>query len=108
MHSVAFQKLSIVKKSTVMRDPVGRSERLAVTLRYLVTDAQCTSAASYRISPTTIGRVLSETCDALWVTLLTLKCIDPPVISVNRFIHILIFLYSSHCSHQILTSVFLH
>ena len=69
----------IVKKSTVMRDPIGPSERLAVTLRYLVTgDAQCTIAASYSISPTTIGRVLSETCDALWVTLLNLKFIDPP------------------------------
>ena len=62
-----------------MQDPIGPSERLAVTLRYLVTgDAQCTLAASYRISPTTIGRVLSETCDALWVTLLNLQFIDLP------------------------------
>ena len=62
-----------------MRDPIGLSERLALTLRYLVTgDAQRTIAASYRISPTTITRVLSETCDALWDSLLNLKFIDPP------------------------------
>ena len=76
---LSFVAPIIVKKSTVMRDPLGPSEILAVTLRYLVTgDAQCTIAASYRISPTTSGRVLSETCDALWVTLLNLKFIDPP------------------------------
>ena len=51
----------IIKESTIMRDPVGSSERLAVTLRYLVTgDAQCTIGASYRISPTTIGRIVTE------------------------------------------------
>ena len=37
----------IAKRSTVLQDPIGPSERLAVTLRYLVTGyAQCTSAAS--------------------------------------------------------------
>ena len=56
---ISFDAPIIVKKSMVMRDPIGPSERLPVTLRYLVTrDAQCTIAASYRISPTTIGRVL--------------------------------------------------
>ena len=76
---LSFVAPIIVKKSTVMRDPIGPSERLALTLRYLVTgDAQRTIAASYRISLTTITRVLSETCDALWASLLNLKFIDPP------------------------------
>ena len=62
-----------------MRDPIGASERLAVILRYLVTgDAQWTIAVRYRKSPTTISRVLSETCDAMWVTLLNLKFIESP------------------------------
>ena len=57
----------ISKENTVMRDSVGPGERLAVTLRYLVTgDAQCTIAASYRMSPSTIGRIITETCSALW------------------------------------------
>ena len=63
---LSFVAPIIAKESTAMRDPIGPSERLALTLRYLVTgDAQRTLAASYRISPTTITRLLSETCDAL-------------------------------------------
>lgn len=59
--------LKIKKTATPMRDPIGPSERLAVTLRYLVTgDAQVTIAASYRISPSTIGRIIKETCKVLW------------------------------------------
>ena len=70
----------IEKENTVMRYLIGPSERLALTLRYLVTgDAQRTIAASYRISPTSITMVLSETCNALWVSLLNLKFIDPQV-----------------------------
>ena len=76
---LSFVAPIIAKESTVMRDPIGPSERLALTLRYLVTgDAQRTIAASYRISPTTITRVLSETCDALWDSLLNLTFIDAP------------------------------
>ncbi|CAB4001870.1 Hypothetical predicted protein [Paramuricea clavata] len=57
----------ITKKSTRMREPIPPDERLSVTLRYLVTgDAYTTIAASYRISPTTVGRIVQETCDALW------------------------------------------
>ena len=66
MSLLSFVAPIVAKESTVMRDPIGPSERLALTLRYLVTgDAQRTIAASYRISPTTITRVLSEICDAL-------------------------------------------
>ena len=45
---LAFVAPIIVKQRTIMRDPVSPSERLAVTLRFLVTgDAQCTITASY-------------------------------------------------------------
>ena len=44
---LSFVAPAILKQDTVMRDSVGSSERLAVTLRYLVTgDAQCTIAAT--------------------------------------------------------------
>lgn len=58
-------------KSNERRTPIGPSERLCVTLKYLVTgDAQCTIAASFRISPTAVGRIIKETSEALWDALL--------------------------------------
>ena len=62
-----------------MRDPIFPSERLAVTLRYLVTgDAQCTGAASYRISPSAVSRIITETCDAIWTSLKRMHYLDCP------------------------------
>ncbi|XP_065665346.1 uncharacterized protein LOC136086784 [Hydra vulgaris] len=67
---LSFVAPVIVKQRTTMRDPVSPSERLAVTLRFIVTgDAQCTIAASYRISASTISRIISETCAAIWSSL---------------------------------------
>ena len=67
---LAFVAPIIVKQRTIMKDPVSPSERLAVTLRFLVTgDAQCTIAASYRISDSTISRIISEMCTAIWYSL---------------------------------------
>ena len=61
----------IQKKTTRMREPVSPSERLSVTLRYLVTgDEQISIAASYRISPSTVGRIIGETCKVLWQVLI--------------------------------------
>ena len=51
------------KTTTNMRDPISPSERLTVTLRYLVTgDAQVIIAAS----PTTVGRIIKENCQVIW------------------------------------------
>ena len=42
-----------------------------MALRYLSTgDARVTISASYRISPTTVGRIINETCEVLWNILL--------------------------------------
>lgn len=58
-------------KSSVKREPISPSERLCATLRYLVTgDAQSTISASYRISKTSISRIIKETTDAIWNVLL--------------------------------------
>lgn len=47
------------------------SERFCMTLRYLVTgDAQISIASSYRVSPTSITRIVEETCEVLWNVLL--------------------------------------
>ena len=57
----------IQKKVTKMREPISVDQRLLVILRYLTTgDAHTTIAANYRMSPTTVGRIISETCNALW------------------------------------------
>ena len=59
-----------IMKDSSKREAVGAEERLCVTLRYLATgDAQCTIAASYRMSPTTVGRIVAETTIAIWETL---------------------------------------
>lgn len=68
-----------ITKSSVKREPIGPSEKLSVTLRYLITgDAQVTIAHSFRISPSSIGRIIDETCAAIWNVLLNEKYINPP------------------------------
>ena len=69
----------IQRKSTRMRDPIGASERLTLTLRYLVSgDAQVSIAASYRISPSVVGRAIKETCKVIWDTLADRGFLSPP------------------------------
>ena len=56
-----------IVKSSLTWEPIGPSERLSVTLRYLVTgDAQTTIAATYRVSKTSVSRIIQETTEALW------------------------------------------
>ena len=57
----------IQKQETKVIEPICPRERLCVALRYLVTgDAQVTIAANYRMSPAIVGRIISETCKAIW------------------------------------------
>jgi len=59
-----------------MREPIGVDQRLLVTLRYLATgDARSTIAADYRMSPTTVERIINETCNALWNRLIKIPSI---------------------------------
>ena len=58
-------------KSSTKREAITPGERLCVALRYLVTgDAQTTIAASYRMSKTSVGRIIKETSQAIWDVLL--------------------------------------
>ena len=76
---LSFVSPIIVKQSTATHDSISPSERLAVTLRYLLTgDAQCTVAASYRISPSEVSRIIAETCDAIWTSLKRMHYLDCP------------------------------
>ena len=54
-------------KSIVKREAISPEERLCVTLRYVVTgDAGVTITASYRISATSISRIIKETTKVIW------------------------------------------
>ena len=76
---LSFVSPIILKQSTAMRDPISPSERLTVTLRHLVIgDAQCTVVASYRISPSAVSRIITETCDAIWISLKRMHYLDCP------------------------------
>ena len=72
----------LITKSSVKREAISADERLCITLRYLVTgDAKSTIASSYRVGPTTAGRIISETCKAIWDKLTEagyLKCPSTP------------------------------
>ena len=77
MSPTTFEKLLswigplLKRASTKMREAISPSERLCVCLRYLVTgDAQVTIAASYRMSAAVVGRIINDTCEVLWNTLI--------------------------------------
>ena len=68
-----------IAKVATYREPIGPQERLCVTLRYLVTgDSQSTIASIYRISKTSISRIILDTCEALWKVLLYIGFLDHP------------------------------
>ena len=53
-----------------MRTPISAGERLAVTIRYLVTgDSMQTISFSYRLGHSTVCNVIDGTCDAIWEAL---------------------------------------
>ena len=72
----------MITKSSFRRECISADQRLCITLRYLVTgDAKATISSSYRVSSTTVGRIISETCEAIWIRLLEegyLKCPTTP------------------------------
>ena len=70
---------SLVTKLSIRREVISPAERLCITLRYLVTgDAKITIASSYRVSPTTAGRIISETCATIWIVLMERGVLNVP------------------------------
>ena len=68
----------VIQKQSEKREPIGPSERLSVALRYIFTgDSQKTIASSFRISPTSIGRIIFETTDAIWNVLASKYLVCP-------------------------------
>ena len=49
------------------REPISPGERLAVTIRFLASgDSQRSLFYAYRISYSSLSRILSETCHIIW------------------------------------------
>ena len=60
----------ISRRVTRRREPISPRERLAVTLRFLVTgDSMQTISFSFRLGHSTVSYIIENTCDALWEVL---------------------------------------
>ena len=69
----------LIMKCSIRREPIEPAERLCITLRYLISgDAFCTIAASYRVSETSVSRIVNETCRVIWEVLLSKGFIESP------------------------------
>lgn len=71
MSPVAFDHLLSLLKGrltkTSRREPIGPTERLAMTLRFLATgDAMRSIAWSYRLGKCTAHKILLDTCQVIW------------------------------------------
>ena len=68
-----------IAKSSLRRAVATAAERLCVTMRYLVTgNAQITIATCYRLSPSTVGRIIKETCGVIWNVLCQKRYLTAP------------------------------
>ena len=66
-HLLSLVGPAITRQTTSFRQPIHADERLAITLRYLVTgDSMQTISFSYRVGHSTICGIIDSTCDALW------------------------------------------
>lgn len=69
----------IITKESFRREAFHTQERLCATLRYLTSgNSHVSLAVNYRISQTLIGRIITETCYALWAVLCNDECLDLP------------------------------
>ncbi|XP_065673860.1 putative nuclease HARBI1 [Hydra vulgaris] len=68
-----------ITKSSLRRETIGASERLMVTLKYIFGGtSQIDLAGMFRISPTSVGRIINKTCIAIWTILLAKEYISYP------------------------------
>ena len=68
-----------ITKCSLRREVISPAERLSITLRYLVSgDSQVSIASSYRVSPSSVGIIIDETCHAIWEELINHGYIRSP------------------------------
>ena len=82
-HLLTLVSPKIAKKDTSFRKSIPAAERLALTLKYLATgDAQQSLSYSFRISKSSVSRIISETCEAIYASLAG-KYLSPPTTQSN-------------------------
>ena len=79
MRNYFFGVAPFIQKLSLRRLPATVQEQLCVTLRYLCTGgSQITIGTSYKISPNTMGRIISETYQAIWYVINEKEFIKAP------------------------------
>ena len=69
-HLLSLVQDKMCKRNTRFRESIPAAEHLAVTLRCLATgDAQQSLSYSFRIGKSTLSRIISETCTAIFESL---------------------------------------
>ena len=68
-----------ITKSSLRRETIRANARLMVTLRYIFGGtSQIDLAGMFRISPSSVGRIINETCIAIWTILPAKEYISYP------------------------------
>ena len=71
-------------KESLIRDTISAEERHCVTPRHVVTaDSQTVISMNYRMSPTTVERIIKETCGVIWDTLFLKGYLKAPTSKTN-------------------------
>ena len=71
-HLLSMVGPCITRQDTNFRQAISPGERLAITMRYLVTgDSMQTISFTYRVGHSTISGIIDSTCEALWNVLLS-------------------------------------
>ncbi|XP_050308271.1 uncharacterized protein LOC126744759 [Anthonomus grandis grandis] len=71
-------KDDITKQETTFREPIGATERLAVTLRFLATgDSYKTIGHSFRLGFSTVAIIVEEVCTVIWSKLQPIYMPEP-------------------------------
>ena len=70
-HLLVLVGPAITRQDTIFRQAIPPDERLAITLRYLVTgDSMQTISFRYRVGHSTVSGIINSTCESLWNVLL--------------------------------------
>ncbi|XP_019697645.2 uncharacterized protein LOC109503991, partial [Harpegnathos saltator] len=60
----------IIAKKYIIREPISPDTRLQITLRYLASgDSMKSLSYSFRVAHNTISKIISETCEVIWICL---------------------------------------
>lgn len=66
-HLLGLIKADLTPKPNNFRQGISAEQKLIVTLRYLATgDSQASQSFSFQLGRSTVGKIIKQTCGALW------------------------------------------